>query len=89
MKAGLVAAWLAGMSLVVWRNVHRDHHMPVPGALLGISGLFAAGALVADIWPRSAGLIAVREELGHELLDAGASAAFAGAASFRTRSLLT
>lgn len=59
MKAGLVAAWLAGMSLVVWRNVHRDHHMPVPGALLGISGLFAAGALVADIWPRSAGLIAV------------------------------
>lgn len=59
MKAGLVAAWLAGMGIVIWRNVHRDHHMPVPGALLGISGLFAAGALVSDVWPATTGLVAV------------------------------
>lgn len=57
MKAGLVAAWLAGMGLVTWRMVHRDHKMPVPGALAGISGLFAAMALTADVWPQSAGLV--------------------------------
>ena len=59
MKAGIVAAWAAGMGIVIWRMVHRDHAMPVPGALLGISGLFAAGALTADIWPASAGLVTV------------------------------
>lgn len=59
MKTGLVAAWLAGIGIVSWRMVHRDHHLPVPGALLGISALFAAGALVADVWPQTAGVIAV------------------------------
>lgn len=59
MKAGLVAAWLAGMGLVSWRMVHRDHKLPVPGALLGISGLFAGLALISDVWPASAGLVTV------------------------------
>jgi hypothetical protein len=56
-KAGLVAAWLAGTGLVAWRMVHRDHRMPVPGALLGVSALFAAMALTVDVFPRSAGLV--------------------------------
>jgi len=45
------------MGIVIWRMVHRDHRLPVPGALLGISGLFAAGALVADVYPPAAGLV--------------------------------
>lgn len=57
MRAGLIAAWLAGMGLVSWRMVHRDKHMPVPGALLGVSGLFAALALISDVWPQSTGLV--------------------------------
>jgi hypothetical protein len=59
MKAGLAAAWLAGVGLVSWRMVHRDHRMPVPGTLLGISGLFAALALISDVWPASAPLVTV------------------------------
>jgi hypothetical protein len=58
-KTGFVAAWLAGLGLVTWRMVHRDHKMPVPGALAGISGLFAALALTADVFPASAGLVTV------------------------------
>ncbi len=57
MKAGLVAAWAAGMSIVIWRMVHKDHKMPVPGALLGVSGLFAGLALVSDVWPVSTPLV--------------------------------
>lgn len=57
MRAGLVAAWAAGMSLVIWRQVHHSHRPPVPGSLLGVSALFAAAALVSDIWPRSTGLV--------------------------------
>ena len=48
---GFVAAWLAGEAIVVWRIVHKDHRIPVPGALLGISALFAGLALTADIFP--------------------------------------
>jgi hypothetical protein len=59
MKAGLLAAWAAGMGIVVWRNVHHDHHMPVPGALLAITGLFATAAVVSDVWPQTTTLITV------------------------------
>jgi hypothetical protein len=55
----LVAAWLAGEAIVSWRSVHREHRVPAPGELLGITALFAAGALVADIWPASSTLIVV------------------------------
>lgn len=59
MKTGLVAAWAAGMGLVMWRMVHRDHRVPVPGSLLAITGLFMAGAFVSDVWPASTTLITV------------------------------
>lgn len=51
---GFVAAWLAGEAIVIWRLVHKDHRIPVPGALLGISALFAGMALAADIFPAAA-----------------------------------
>jgi hypothetical protein len=57
MKGGILAAWLAGEAIVIWRIVHRDHSLPAPGALLGITGLFMAGALIADIYPPSATLV--------------------------------
>lgn len=50
---GFVAAWLAGMSIVIWRDVHKSHRMPVPGTLLGISALFAILGLTADVFPRA------------------------------------
>lgn len=59
MGRGIAAAWLAGEAIVAWRMVHRTHRPPPPGALLGITALFAAGALVAEVWPRSAGLVTV------------------------------
>lgn len=54
---GFVAAWLAGEAIVIWRMVHHDHRMPVPGALLGISLLFAGLGLAAEIAPRAAGVL--------------------------------
>lgn len=59
MNRSLAAAWLAGEAITIWRMVHRDHRPPVPGALLGITGLFLALALVADIVPAAAGLVSV------------------------------
>jgi hypothetical protein len=58
-KAGLAAAWLAGVGLVSWRMVHRDHRPPVPGALLGVTGLFLAMALVSDVFPAATSLVTV------------------------------
>jgi hypothetical protein len=59
MNPALVAAWLAGEAIVSWRIVHREHRVPAPGELLGITGLFLAGALVADIYPAASTLIVV------------------------------
>jgi len=50
---GLGAAWLAGIGIVAWREVHQSGHMPVPAALLGVTGLFAALSLVADMSPQA------------------------------------
>lgn len=52
-RRGLVAAWLAGEAIVIWRVVHKSHHLPVPGDLLGISLLFAGLALVSDLFSQA------------------------------------
>lgn len=57
MKGGILAAFVAGLAIVGWRDVHSEHRIPAPGVLAGITGLFAVGALVADILPASAPLI--------------------------------
>jgi hypothetical protein len=46
-----IGAWLAGEAIVVWRMVHRDHRLPPPGALLGITALFMGLGLVAEFRP--------------------------------------
>jgi hypothetical protein len=55
MKGGLVAAWLLGTGIVVWRDVHVQHRIPAPGQLLGIGALFLGLAAVAEYTP-AAGL---------------------------------
>ena len=50
---GLAAAWLAGEALIIWRIVHREHHIPAPGLLLGVSALFAGLAIAGDVFPRA------------------------------------
>ena len=57
MKGGILAAYVAGMGIVGWRLVHKEHRVPAPGALLAITGLFVAGALVAEWVPKSETLI--------------------------------
>lgn len=51
---GLAGAWLAGTGLVAWREIKASGHMPVPGALAGVTILFAGLALIADLAPGSA-----------------------------------
>jgi hypothetical protein len=48
---GLAGAWLAGVAIVSWRETRQSGHMPVPAALLGVTGLFAALSLIAEIAP--------------------------------------
>ena len=50
---GLAGAWLAGVSIVAWRETRQSGHMPVPAALLGVTGLFAALSLLAEVAPAS------------------------------------
>lgn len=54
---GLAAAWLVGEALIIWRIVHREHHLPAPGLLLGVSALFAGLAVAADVFPRAGQVI--------------------------------
>lgn len=48
---GITLAWLIGESIIVWRQVAKRHHPPVPGTLLASSGMFALLALVAEYPP--------------------------------------
>jgi hypothetical protein len=57
MKSGILAAWLAGLGIVGWRIVHNEHRLPAPGVFIGITGLFLAGALVAEWVPKGESLV--------------------------------
>lgn len=57
-RGGLVAAFIAGEALYVWRVVHKYHRLPVPGDLLGITVLFAALGFAGDLGPEAAKLAA-------------------------------
>jgi hypothetical protein len=48
-RGGLVAAFVAGEAMYVWRVVHKYHRIPVPGDLLGITGMFALLGFVAEL----------------------------------------
>lgn len=50
----LALAWITGESIIIWRSVTKQHHPPIPGALLGSSAIFAVLAVVAEFGPQSA-----------------------------------
>jgi hypothetical protein len=56
---GLAGAWLAGVAIVAWRETKASGHMPVPAALLGVTGLFAALSLLAEIAPPARKVITI------------------------------
>lgn len=45
---GIVLAWLAGESLIIYRSYKKDHRPPLPGQLLASSGVFAVLGLVGS-----------------------------------------
>jgi hypothetical protein len=59
LKGAIAGAWLAGTGLVIWRQLRGGQHLPVPGALLAVTGLFAALGIVADIVPASRQFVVV------------------------------
>lgn len=48
---GITVAWLIGEAIIIYRQVAREHHPPVPGTLLASSGFFALCALLAEYAP--------------------------------------
>lgn len=52
--AGITLAWLIGEGIIVWRQAGKQHHVPIPGTLLGSSGFFALLALLAEYQPARA-----------------------------------
>jgi len=59
MKGALAGAWLLGLGIVTWRQVKGGAHLPVPGALLAVTGLFAVLGVVVDVVPRSGTFVVV------------------------------
>lgn len=55
---GFAAAWLVGQGIVIWRNVQAHHRVPPAGQLLGVTLLFAALGVIADITPAAEPLAA-------------------------------
>jgi len=50
-RGSLVAAWLVGAGVVTWRYTRVNKRLVPPGALLGVTGLFAALGLLAEYPP--------------------------------------
>ncbi len=45
---GLVIAWLIGEGLVFYRSYKNEGHLPMPGQVLAVSGVYAGLALLAQ-----------------------------------------
>jgi hypothetical protein len=56
---GVVVAWLAALSIITYRSIRDDHMPPVPGRLLGASGLFGLLALLAEYPPAATTAVAL------------------------------
>jgi hypothetical protein len=51
---GVILAWAAGMGIITWRSVVKEHRPPVPGQMLAATGLFAGLAVLAEYQPAAA-----------------------------------
>lgn len=54
----LILAWLVGEGIMSYRIVTTQKRPPLPGEILGTSGLFVALALLGEAQPQLAGLLA-------------------------------
>lgn len=54
----LIAAWIVGEGIVIYRVVARQHRPPMPGELLASSGLFVMLGLLSMAQPKLANLLA-------------------------------
>jgi hypothetical protein len=54
---GVILAWAAGMGIITWRSVVKDHSPPVPGQMLAATGLFAGLAVVAEYPPAASAAV--------------------------------
>lgn len=43
-----VLAWMLGEGIIVYRSVSKNHHPPMPGALIAPSGIFMLLAFLAE-----------------------------------------
>lgn len=59
MRGALAGAWLAATGLVIWRQVHGNPHLPVPGTLLAVTGVFAILGAAGDAVPAARPVITV------------------------------
>lgn len=59
MKGALAGAWLAATGLVIWRQVRGNPHLPVPGTLLAVTGVFVLFGVAGDVVPAAQPVIAV------------------------------
>lgn len=56
---GLILAWLVAEGIISYRSITAAKRPPMPGALLGASGLFVALALLAEAQPKLATMFGV------------------------------
>lgn len=59
MRGALAGAWLASTGLVVWRQLHGNPHLPVPGTLLAVTGIFGLLAVAGDAVPAAQPVITI------------------------------
>lgn len=62
METSIVSAWLVGEGIIFYRAVKKQtkgqKHLPPPGQVLAVSGLFALCGLLSEFQPGLASLLA-------------------------------
>lgn len=48
---GILLAWVAGLGLITWRGIKKDHKPVSPGQYAAASGLYALLAMVSEYGP--------------------------------------
>ena len=77
---GFVIAALVGEGILVFRSYKRSKRLPLPGELLGVSGLFALLGILAEFQPTLATTLAVGFDIAG-LLNAWPTAITGGGAT--------